>query len=197
MKRKYPHRTTDVLQALKTVTPVYDNNTEENTLSILFSLSPEKLQLPSNAIQHLWTDCSQLSVPKAGNPQQLSDHSEVGKRHVATLMELQGSSAEIEETVHRTTSSAPVFCQGSREKATVERNHMTFQLLFSRGRKGDSETKRKKVQWSNPTKVKLLCNHTEYCTSHKTHHTQHSGGSITLCGCVHSVGQFKTCESRG
>lgn len=114
------------------VTAVSDIKYGRNVPSTLFNLSPGKLWLPIQLWIHDQTPHSCICLKQTILNNWVSALI-AGKRPVATLRELQASLADMKETVFTTTSAAAAVQQSSKERATVERNHMAFRLVFAGG----------------------------------------------------------------
>ena len=86
---------------------------------------------------------------------------EATKRHMVTLEELQRSTAEVGESVHRTTISRVLHKSGlygrmARRKPLLKVNHKKSHLEFAASHVGDTANMWKKVLWSDETKIELF-----------------------------------------
>ncbi len=80
---------------------------------------------------------------------------------MATLKELQCSTAELGDTVHTATIARVLHKTGlygrvAKRKPLLKKTHIESRLEFARRHVGDSETKWKKILWSDETKIELL-----------------------------------------
>ena len=83
---------------------------------------------------------------------------EVTKNPMITLTELQSSLAEMGEPAGRTTISAALhksrlYGRVGRQKPLLRKRHMTAHLEFSKSHVKDSESRRKKILWSDEMKI--------------------------------------------
>lgn len=131
---------------------------------------------------------------------------------MVTLDELQRSTAQVGESVHRTTISRALHKVGlygrvARRKALLKENHKKSRLQFATSHVGDTANMWKKVLWSDETKMELFGqNAKRYVwrktnTAHHSEHTiptvKHGGGSIMLWGCFSSAGTGKVVRVDG
>lgn len=152
------------------------------------------------------------NLPRHGRPPKLTERArralvrEAAKRPMITLEELQKSTAQVGESVHRTTISRTLHKSGlfgrvARRKPLLKDRHKKSRLQFARSHVGDTANMWKKVLWSDETKVELFgLNAKRYVwrktnTAHHPAHTiptvKHGGGSIMLWGCFSSAGTGK------
>uniref|UniRef100_A0A3Q4I3F8 Tc1-like transposase DDE domain-containing protein n=1 Tax=Neolamprologus brichardi TaxID=32507 RepID=A0A3Q4I3F8_NEOBR len=124
---------------------------------------------------------------------------------MATLDELKRSTAQVGESVHRTTISRALHKVGlygrvARRKPLVTENHKKSSLQFATSHVGDTANMWKKVIWSDETKMELFGQNAKRYVWRKTntaHHSEHTiptvkyGGSIVLWGCFSSAGTGK------
>ena len=87
--------------------------------------------------------------------------SEVTKKPMVTLTELQSSSVEIGEPSRRATISAALHQSGlygtvARQKPLFNKRHITACMEFAKRHLKDSQTMRKKILWSDETKIELF-----------------------------------------
>lgn len=152
------------------------------------------------------------NLPRHGRPPKLTCRTrralirDAAKTPTVTLEELQRSTAQVGESVHRTTISRALHKSGlygrvARRKPLLKESHKKSRLLFARSHVGDTANVWKKVLWSDETKVELFgLNAKRYVwrkpnTAHHSQHTiptvKHGGGSIMLWGCFSSAGTGK------
>lgn len=107
---------------------------EEMFHLLFFNLSPGKLWLPIQLWIHEQTPHSCICLQQTILNNRVSALI-AGEEACegATLRELQASLADMKETVFTTTSAAAAVRRSSKERATVERNHMAFRLAFAGG----------------------------------------------------------------
>ncbi|KAL0150495.1 hypothetical protein M9458_054312 [Cirrhinus mrigala] len=125
---------------------------------------------------------------------------------MVTLDELQRSTAQVGESVHRTTISRALHKVGlygrvARRKPLLKENHKKSRLQFATSHVGDTANMWKKVLWSDETKMELFGQNAKRYVWWKTntaHHSEHTiptvkygGGSIMLWGCFSSAGTGK------
>uniref|UniRef100_A0A803JNW0 Tc1-like transposase DDE domain-containing protein n=1 Tax=Xenopus tropicalis TaxID=8364 RepID=A0A803JNW0_XENTR len=125
---------------------------------------------------------------------------------MGTLDELQRSTAQVGESVHRTTISRALHKVGlygrvARRKPLLTENHKKSRLQFATSHEGDTANMWKKVLWSDETKLELFGQNAKRYVWRKTntaHHSEHTiptvkygGGSIMLWGCFSSAGTGK------
>ncbi len=154
-----------------------------------------------------------LSVLKVADPcSKVSDRRrralvrQATKTPLITLNELQRSTAELGESVHRTTISRALHKSGlygrvARRKPLLKECHKKSRLQFASSHVRDTADKWKKVLWSDETKIELFgLNDKRYVrrknnTAHQSKHTiptvKHGGGSIMIWGCFSSAGTGK------
>uniref|UniRef100_A0AAZ3PNC4 Transposase Tc1-like domain-containing protein n=1 Tax=Oncorhynchus tshawytscha TaxID=74940 RepID=A0AAZ3PNC4_ONCTS len=115
---------------------------------------------------------------------------------MVTLRELQSSSVEMGESSGRTTISAALHQSGlygglARQKPILSKRHMTACLEFAKRHLKGSQAMRKKILWSDGTKIEL------FGLSIKRHVwrnpgtitiVKHGGGNIMLWGCFSPAG---------
>uniref|UniRef100_A0A8C4RFJ6 Transposase n=1 Tax=Erpetoichthys calabaricus TaxID=27687 RepID=A0A8C4RFJ6_ERPCA len=149
------------------------------------------------------------NLPRAGRPSKLSDRGrralvrEVTKNPMVTLLELQRTSLERGEPSRRKTISAAIHQSGlygrvARQKPLLSKRHMAARLEFAKRHLKDSQTMRKKILWSDETKIELFgVNARRHVwrkpgTAHHQANTipivKHGGGSIMLWGCFSAAG---------
>ena len=86
---------------------------------------------------------------------------EVTKNPMVTLTEFYNSSVEMREPSRRTTISAALHHSGlygrvTRRKPLLIKRHMTAHLEFAKRLQKASQTMRKKIIWSDETKIELF-----------------------------------------
>ncbi|MBN3274862.1 TCB1 transposase, partial [Polyodon spathula] len=146
-----------------------------------------------------------VNLSRTDSPQKLSIQArralvrEATKRPIATLKELQPSTAELGDTVHTATIARVLHKTGlygrvaKRKTLLKKKTHIKSRLEFARRHVGDSETKWKKSLWSDETKIELFGLNTKHYVWRKpnlAHHPEntiptvkHGSGSIMLWGC--------------
>ena len=125
---------------------------------------------------------------------------------MVTLEELQKSTAQVGEPVHRTTISRALHKSGlygrvARREPLLKERHKKSRLQFATSHAGDTANMWKKVLWSDETKMELFgLNAKSYVwrktnTAHHPEHTiptvKHGGSNIMLWGCFSSTGTGK------
>ena len=131
---------------------------------------------------------------------------------MATLKELQCSTAELGDTVHMATIARVLHKTGlygrvAKRKPLLKKTRIKSRLEFPRRHVGDSETKWKKILWSDETKIELFgLNAKRYVwrkpnTAHHPENTiptvKHGGGSIMLWGLFSASGPGKLVKIEG
>ena len=116
------------------------------------------------------------NLPRHGRPPKLTCRTrralirDAAKTPMVTLEELQRSTAQVGESVHRTTISRALHKSGlygrvARRKPLLKESHKKSRLQFARSHVGDTANVWKKVLWSDETKMELFglnANETSY-----------------------------------
>ncbi|CDQ69096.1 unnamed protein product [Oncorhynchus mykiss] len=126
-----------------------------------------------------------------------------------TLDELQRSTAEVGDSVHRTTISRILHKSGlygrvARRKQFLKDIHKKCCLKFATSHVGDTPNMWKKVLWSDETKIELFGNNAKrnvWRKSNTAEHTiptvKHGVGSILVWACFSSAGTGKMVKIDG
>uniref|UniRef100_A0A8C7RFJ4 Tc1-like transposase DDE domain-containing protein n=1 Tax=Oncorhynchus mykiss TaxID=8022 RepID=A0A8C7RFJ4_ONCMY len=149
------------------------------------------------------------NLPRPGRPSKLSAHTrrrlirDAAKRPMITLDELQRSTAEVGDSVHRKTISrilhkSSLYGRVARRKPFLKDIHKKCCLKFATSHLGDTPNMWKKELWSDETKIELFGNnakHYVWLKSNTAEHTiptvKHGGGSIMVWACFSSAGTWK------
>lgn len=173
----------------------------------------QALNIPRSTVQAIilkWKEYqTTANLPRPGRPSKLSAHTrrrlirDAAKRPMITLDELQRSTAEVGDSVHRTTISRILHKSGlygrvARRKPFLKDIHKKCRLKFATSHLGDTPNMWKKVLWSDETKIELFGNNAKRYvwrksnTAHHPEHTiptvKHGGGSIMVWACFSSAG---------
>ncbi|MGH0165707.1 UNVERIFIED_CONTAM: hypothetical protein FKN15_049940 [Acipenser sinensis] len=130
---------------------------------------------------------------------------------MATLKEFQSSTAELGDTLHTATIARVLHKTGlhgrvAKRKPLLKKTHIKSRLEFARRHVGDSETKWKKILWSDETKIELFGLKANVWRKPNTAHhpentiptVKHGGGSYRdAMGMLLCVRAWKACEDRG
>ena len=122
---------------------------------------------------------------------------------MATLTELQSSSAEMREPSRRTTISAALHQSGLYDivaelKPLLNESHTTAHLEFSKRHLKDSQTMRNNIFWSDETKIELFGLWPHVSGKPGTIPTvKHGGGSIMLWRCFSAAGTGRLVRIEG
>uniref|UniRef100_A0AAX7UC00 Transposase Tc1-like domain-containing protein n=1 Tax=Astatotilapia calliptera TaxID=8154 RepID=A0AAX7UC00_ASTCA len=131
---------------------------------------------------------------------------------MVTLDELQSFTAQVGESVHRTTISRALHNVGlygrlARRKPLLTENHKKSRLQFATSHVGDTANMWKKVLWSDETNMELFGPNAKRYVWRKTntaHHSEHTiptvkygGGSIMLWDCFSPAGTGSWSELMG
>uniref|UniRef100_A0A6I8Q9Z7 Uncharacterized protein n=1 Tax=Xenopus tropicalis TaxID=8364 RepID=A0A6I8Q9Z7_XENTR len=171
------------------------------------------LNIPRSTVQAIiqkWKEYgTTVNLPRQGRPPKLTGRTRralirnAAKRPMVTLGELQGSTAQVGESVHRTTISRALHKVGlyrrvARRKPLLTENHKKSRLQFATSHVGDTANMWKKVLWSDETKTELFGQNAKLYVWRKTNTAHHSeptvptvtygGGSIMLWGGFSSAG---------
>uniref|UniRef100_A0A8L0DPU9 Transposase Tc1-like domain-containing protein n=1 Tax=Oncorhynchus mykiss TaxID=8022 RepID=A0A8L0DPU9_ONCMY len=182
----------------------------------------QALNIPKSTVQAIilkWKEYqTTANLPRPGRPSKLSAHTRRGlirdaaKRPMITLDELQRSTAEVGDSVHRTTISRILHKSGlygrvARRKPFLKDIHKKCCLKFATSHLGDTPNLWKKVLWSDETKIELFGNNAKryvWCKSNTAHHPEHTiptvkhgGGSIMVWACFSSAGTGKMVKIDG
>lgn len=132
----------------------------------------QALNIPRSTVQAIilkWKEYqTTANLPRPGRPSKLSAHTrrrlirDAAKRPMITLDELQRSTAEVGDSVHRTTISRILHKSGlygrvARRKPFLKDIHKKC-LKFATSHLGDTPNMWKKVLWSDETKIELFGN---------------------------------------
>uniref|UniRef100_A0A8C4XCX6 Transposase Tc1-like domain-containing protein n=1 Tax=Erpetoichthys calabaricus TaxID=27687 RepID=A0A8C4XCX6_ERPCA len=194
-------------------TPVYRRIVSRHKSEEGYRNISAALKVPMSTVAYIIRKWKKFETSKtlsrAGRPSKLSDQGrralvrEVTKNPMVTLSELQRSSVERGEPSRRTTISAAIHQSGlygrvARQKQLLSKRHMAALLEFAKRHLKDSQTMRKKILWSDETKIELFgVNARRYVwrkpgTAHHQANTiptvKHGGGSIMLWGCFSAAG---------
>uniref|UniRef100_A0A8K9XYG5 Tc1-like transposase DDE domain-containing protein n=1 Tax=Oncorhynchus mykiss TaxID=8022 RepID=A0A8K9XYG5_ONCMY len=135
----------------------------------------QALNIPRSTVQAIilkWKEYqTTANLPRPGRPSKLSAHTrrrlirDAVKRPMITLDELQRSTAEVGDSVHRTTISHILHKSGlygrvARRKPFLKDIHKKCCLKFATNHLGDTPNMWKKVLWSDETKIELFGNAT-------------------------------------
>uniref|UniRef100_A0AAR2J9J3 Transposase Tc1-like domain-containing protein n=1 Tax=Pygocentrus nattereri TaxID=42514 RepID=A0AAR2J9J3_PYGNA len=157
------------------------------------------------------------NLPRPGRPSKLSAQTrrlirDAATRPMITLDELQRSTAEVGDFVHRTTISCILHKSGlygrvARRKQFLKDIHKKSCLKFARSHLGDTPNMWKKVLWSDEPKIKLFGHNAKcyvWCKSNTAYHPEHTiptvkhgGGSIMVWACFSSAGTGKMVKMDG
>uniref|UniRef100_A0A8C7S043 Tc1-like transposase DDE domain-containing protein n=1 Tax=Oncorhynchus mykiss TaxID=8022 RepID=A0A8C7S043_ONCMY len=131
----------------------------------------QALNIPRSTVQAIilkWKEYqTTANLPRPGRPSKLSAHTrrrlirDAAQRPMITLDELQRSTAEVGDSVHRTTISRILHKSGlngrvARRKPFLKDIHKKCCLKFATSHLGDTPNMWKKVLWSDETKIELL-----------------------------------------
>uniref|UniRef100_A0A8K9XU40 Tc1-like transposase DDE domain-containing protein n=1 Tax=Oncorhynchus mykiss TaxID=8022 RepID=A0A8K9XU40_ONCMY len=176
----------------------------------------QALNIPRSTVQAIilkWKEYqTTANLPRPGRPSKLSAHTrrrlirDAAKRPMITLDELQRSTAEVGDSVHRTTISL-VYCTNlafMEEWPFLKDIHKNGCLKFATSHLGDTPNMWKKVLWSDETKIELFGNNAKryvWRKSNTAEHTiptvKHGGGSIMVWACFSSAGTGKMVKIDG
>uniref|UniRef100_A0A669EVF3 Transposase n=1 Tax=Oreochromis niloticus TaxID=8128 RepID=A0A669EVF3_ORENI len=176
----------------------------------------QALNIPRSTVQVIiqkWKEYgTTVNLPRQGRPPKLTGRTRralirnAAKRPMVTLDELQRSTAQVGESVNRTTISRALHKVGlygrvARRKPLLTENHKKSRLQFATSHVGDTANMWKKVLWSDETKMQLFGQNAKRYVWRKTttaHHSEHTiptvkygGGSIMLWVCFSSAGTGK------
>uniref|UniRef100_A0A8K9WP00 Tc1-like transposase DDE domain-containing protein n=1 Tax=Oncorhynchus mykiss TaxID=8022 RepID=A0A8K9WP00_ONCMY len=182
----------------------------------------QALNIPRSTVQAIilkWNEYqTTANLPRPGRPSKLSAHTrrrlirDAAKRPMITLDELQRSTAEVGDSVHRTTISRILHKSGlygrvARRKPFLKDIHKKCCLKFATSHLGDTPNMWKKVLWSDETKIELFGNNAKRYvwrksnTAHHPEHTiptvKHGGGSIVVGPAFLQQGQGRCLKLMG
>uniref|UniRef100_A0A8C7LU61 Tc1-like transposase DDE domain-containing protein n=1 Tax=Oncorhynchus mykiss TaxID=8022 RepID=A0A8C7LU61_ONCMY len=179
----------------------------------------QALNIPRSSVQAIilkWKEYqTTANLPRPGRPSKISAHTrrrrirDAAKRPMITLDELQRSTAEVGDSVHRTTISRILHKSGlygrvARRKPFLKDIHKKCSLKFATSHLGDTPNMWKKVLWSDETKIELFGNNAKcyvWRKSNTAEHTiptvKHGGGSIMVWACFSSAGTGKMVKIDG
>uniref|UniRef100_A0A8C7PSK3 Tc1-like transposase DDE domain-containing protein n=1 Tax=Oncorhynchus mykiss TaxID=8022 RepID=A0A8C7PSK3_ONCMY len=133
----------------------------------------QALNIPRSTVQAIilkWKENqTTANLPRPGRPSKRSAHTrrrlirDAAKRPMITLDELQRSTAEVGDSVHRTTISRILHKSGlygrvARRKPFLKDIHKKCCLKFATSHLGDTPNMWKKVLWADETKIELFGN---------------------------------------
>ncbi|MBN3288553.1 TCB1 transposase, partial [Polyodon spathula] len=174
------------------------------------------LNIPRSTVKSIikkWIEYgTTVNLSRTGRPQKLSIRArralvrEATKRPMATLKEFQSSVAEHTATITRVLHKTGLCGRVAKRKPLLK-THIKSRLEFARRHVGDSETKWKKILWSDDTKIELFGLNTKryvWCKLNTAHHPEntiptvkHGRGSIMLWGCFYASGPGKFVTMEG
>uniref|UniRef100_A0A8K9XX01 Transposase Tc1-like domain-containing protein n=1 Tax=Oncorhynchus mykiss TaxID=8022 RepID=A0A8K9XX01_ONCMY len=179
----------------------------------------QALNIPRSTVEAIilkWKEYqTTANLPRPGRPSKLSAHTrrrlirDAAKRPMITLDELQRSTAEVGDSVHRTTISRILHKSGlygrvARRKPFLKDIHKKCRLKFATSHLGDTPNMWKKALWSDETKIELFGNNAKryvWRKSNTAEHTiptvKHGGGSIMVWACFSSAGTGKMVKIDG
>ena len=178
----------------------------------------QALNIPRSTVQAIilkWKEYqTTANLPRPGRPSKLSAQTrrrlirDAAKRPMITLDELQRTTAEVGESVHRTTISRTLHKSGLYgRKPFLKDIHKKSRLKFATSHLGDTPNMWKKVLWSDETKIELFAHNAKryvWRKSNTAHHPQHTiptvkhgGGSIMVWACFSSAGTGKMVKIEG
>uniref|UniRef100_A0AAZ3RIR8 Transposase n=1 Tax=Oncorhynchus tshawytscha TaxID=74940 RepID=A0AAZ3RIR8_ONCTS len=176
----------------------------------------QALNIPRSTVQAIllkWKEYqTTANLPRPGRPSKLSAHTrrrlirDAAKRPMITLDELQRSTAEVGDSVHRTTISHILHKSGlygrvARRKPFLKDIHKKCCLKFATSHLGDTPNMWKKVLWSDETKIELLATMQNVMFGVKATQliptVKHGGGNIMVWACFSSAGTGKMVKIDG
>ncbi|CAJ0949202.1 unnamed protein product [Ranitomeya imitator] len=180
-----------------------------------YKMISKTVNIPRSTVQAITLEWKAYHItanlPIPGRPSKLSSQTrrlirDAAKRPMITLDELQRSTAEVGQSVHRTTISRTLRKSGlygrvARRKPFLKDIHKKCCLKFATSHLGDTPNMWKKVLSSDETKIKLSGNNAKRYvwrkdnTAHHPEHTiptvKHGDGSIMGWACFSSAGTGK------
>ena len=123
----------------------------------------QALNISRSTVQSFIRKWKEQNVPRHGHPPKLTGRTRAQIRDVAngpllSLDELQRSTDQVEESVHRTTIGRALHKFGfyervAKRKPLLKENHTKCHLPFARSHVGDTANMWKEVLWSDETKI--------------------------------------------